>query len=355
MKKLFLSLVLLFVFISPTFAQEDVEEFVYKARISSINEVECAQYLDEVYGCYTYGVFIDDLEREVETIVSIFEYGESRFKIGDSVYVSSIDVDNGDWHISGFARESTIFLIVLIFSVVAVVIGGKRGVASLLSLGVTFVLLYLFAIPQMVSGGNVLVIGVLSVVFSMLCSMYVAHGFNKKTTISVVSTLFGVLLVGLVAMFFISIARLDGLGSDDAFSLLSVTGGSINMLDVYFISILIGAMGVLDDVIVSQVASVYELFDANSSLSVGELYNRAMVIGKEHMSSMVNTLFVAYAGSSLFLVMLLSFNGSGMSNVLRADSVVEEIVRTLAASIGILLVVPVSTYLAARMVKGLSK
>ena len=119
---------------------------------------------------------------------------------------------------------------------------------------------------------------------------------------------------------------------------------------VFFVSILIGAMGVLDDVVMSQVSSIQEIYTANRSLNTLELYSKAMNIGRDHISSMVNTLFIAYAGSSFALVMLLTYNTEGFGNIVKTDVIAEEIVRTLTSSIGILMIVPISSLIAAKLI-----
>jgi uncharacterized membrane protein len=352
MKKILLTILILLFSLSVISAQEGVEEkATFKGVVSDVNEVDCGNMLDDQYTCYTYKVFVKELDMEIEAGPASSETGESRFKVGDRIYVSNYSLDDvSDWNIVGFSRESSVLFMFIIFTFVTILVGGKKGLSSIISLGITFLLLYFFAIPRMLDGGNVLFLGIITVLVSMVSSMYVAHGFNRRTTLSVISTFFGILIVSLFALFFTNITRLDGLGTEDAFFLSSQTGGAINLSQLYFVSILVAAMGVLDDVIVSQVVSVYELYDANIKLNANQLYSKAMNIGKEHISSMVNTLFVAYAGSSLALVMLLSFNNGSVAFILRSDSITEEIVRTLAASIGIILVVPVSTFLASRFV-----
>lgn len=124
---------------------------------------------------------------------------------------------------------------------------------------------------------------------------------------------------------------------------------------VFFVSILIGAMGVLDDVVMSQVSSIHELHIANPSLSPGKLYSQAMNIGKDHLSSMVNTLFIAYAGSSFALVILLTYSSGGIGNILKTDVIAEEIVRTLSASMGILLIVPITSLIASYLIPNMRK
>jgi uncharacterized membrane protein len=117
------------------------------------------------------------------------------------------------------------------------------------------------------------------------------------------------------------------------------------------VSIVLGASGVLDDVVIGQVTSMNEIYEANRDLTVSELYKRTMNVGKEHVASMINTLFIVYAGSSLPLVVLMYLSNRNIGTLVSIDMISEEIVRTLAISMSLLLVVPISTYLSALFLK----
>lgn len=328
------------------------EETSYKAIIKSGVQVPCSDSFEETYTCYEYTVEVVDLEEEKTTMPLLSESKEPKFKEGDRVYVThmSDEFGNDAWSISGYDRNSPILLLVIIFSVIAILIGKRQGIGSLISLIFTVIILYTWAIPKILSGSDVVFIGVLTVVVTLVVIMYASHGFNRKSSIAIISTMMGIALVGILAKIFSNLIKVDGSGSEEAAFLLSQTGGSINLSEVFFVSILIGAMGILDDVVMSQVSSIQEIYRANSRLSTLELYRQGMNIGRDHISSMVNTLFIAYAGSSLAVVMLLTYNSGGIGNILNTDFIAEEIVRAVTSSIGILLVVPISTLIAAKLI-----
>ncbi len=221
---------------------------------------------------------------------------------------------------------------------------------SLISLAFTIFVLYVWAVPKILNGSDVIFIGISTVLVTLVVIMYASHGLNRKSTVAVISTIIGILFVGLFAKVFGNIVNVDGSGSEEAFLLFSQTEGTVNLGDLFFISILIGAMGVLDDVVMSQVSAIQELYRANNQLTTKELYTQAMNIGRDHISSMINTLFIAYAGSSLAVVMLLTYSSGGVGNILKIDFIAEEIVRTITSSIGILLVVPISSIVAAKLI-----
>ncbi|MDX9739522.1 MAG: YibE/F family protein [Candidatus Dojkabacteria bacterium] len=343
---------LFLIFLSPTFlyGQDSVKSF--KGTVEKIFEVPCSETFEEEYVCFEYLVKVKEREESVRTIPSMADGNESKFVVGDRVYVaySTNDFESESWSITGFVREGSILTILIIFSIVAVLVGRRQGLGSLISLAITVFLLYLWAIPKILGGGDVIFIGVVTVCISLVSIMYISHGFNMKSNISVFSTLVGIVIVALLAKLFISMVRIDGSGSEEAFLLFSQTGGNIDLSAVFFVSILIGAMGVLDDVVMSQVSAIKELYIANPTLSRTKLFSQSMNIGRDHLSSMVNTLFIAYAGSSFALVMLLTYNSGGIGNILQADVIAEEIVRTLSASIGILLIVPITSFIAAHLI-----
>jgi uncharacterized membrane protein len=151
--------------------------------------------------------------------------------------------------------------------------------------------------------------------------------------------------VSVLAWISLNILNINGLGEETAFLLSSQMDGDLNIKLLFFISILIGAVGVLDDVTVGQISSMYEIYEANTKLTSFDLYRKTMNVGKEHVSSMINTLFIVYAGSSLPLVVLMYLSNRDIGTLVSIDMISEEIVRTLAISMSLLLIVPIATYI----------
>ena len=354
MKKiLLLSVILLSVFIlSPKEISAQQSEESYKGTVVDSNEIPCSESLEETYTCFEYVVDVKDLKDERVTSPTFSETGTPKFLKGDKVFITSVtdEYGNQDWSITGYDRNSPILLLIVIFSALAVLIGRRQGFGSLVSLAFTILILYTWAVPKILGGSDVIFIGVSTVIVTLIVIMYASHGFNKKSSIAIISTVIGLAVVALFARIFSNLINVDGAGSEEAFLLSSQTNGSINLGDIFFVSILIGAMGILDDVVMSQVSAIQELFKANEKLTPKELYKQAMNIGRDHISSMVNTLFIAYAGSSFAVVMLLTYDSGGIGNILKMDFIAEEIVRTVTSSIGILLVVPISSIIAANLI-----
>lgn len=350
MKKLLLSLSILILTISPILAEEISEE-TRKGKISQVNIVECIEALGEEYICYTYNVYIKDTQEEVETMISMLEETDMPFSEGDAVYLIRMqDLDgNETWSITGYDRATTMLLWAVVFVVLVFVVCGKRSSGPILSLVLSFIILYFFTVPQLLSSSHTVFIGYLAAFLILTFGMYLAHGFKQQTSVALVSTYMGIGIVSILAWMLINSLHLSGMGEETAFWLSVHTDGGINIRHLFFVSIIIGAVGVLDDVAVGQVSSMYEIHTANLNIGAKELYRKTMNVGREHVSSMINTLFIVYAGSSLSLVMLMYMSNRDMGTLVSIDLISEEIVRTLAISIALLLVVPISTYISAQL------
>jgi uncharacterized membrane protein len=179
-------------------------------------------------------------------------------------------------------------------------------------------------------------------------TFYPSHGLNRKTSIAILSTICALLITGFLANFFLDFAKLSGLSSEEAGFLQTMNPEVFtNMRGLLLAGIIIGVLGVLDDVTVSQASIVWQLKIANPQFTKVELYKRAMEVGRDHISSMVNTLVLVYAGASLPLLLLFNDAAKPFAEIINYEILADEIVRTLVGSIGLILVVPISTFLAA--------
>lgn len=258
-------------------------------------------------------------------------------------------VMNEPYYITDRYRLPALFFAILLFVIIAVLFGRIRGLTSIIGLAMSVGVLIGFVVPQILAGHDPLTICLIGAAAIALVSLYLAHGFNKRTTIALCGTLITLTVSALLAILFVSMARLIGIATDQSFYLELGTNINLNLRGLLLGGIIIGALGVLDDVTIGQSVTVHELKDANPNLGVKELYLRAMSIGREHIASLINTLFLAYAGISLPIILyLVAFqNGVPLWFALNGESIAEEIVRTMVGSIGIILAVPITTLLAA--------
>jgi uncharacterized membrane protein len=226
------------------------------------------------------------------------------------------------------------------------VLGRWKGLASLAGLGLTFVVLLTFIVPAILAGRDPLAVAVVGAGAIMFAVLYLTHGFSARTSAAVLGTLVSLALIGLLGLGFSAASRLTGL-DDETNNLISVFGAHVDPRGLLLAGMIIGALGVLDDVTVTQASAVWELRAADPELSTLGLFRAALNIGRDHVAAAVNTLALAYAGASLPLLLLFISSGRGASDVLTTQVVATEIVRTLVGSLGLIVSVPLTTALAA--------
>ncbi|MFE3902617.1 YibE/F family protein [Streptomyces sp. NPDC059153] len=246
-------------------------------------------------------------------------------------------------------RKFPMTLLAGIFALVVIAVGRMRGVMALVALAVSFAVLTLFILPAILQGSNPLLVAVVGASAIMLIALYMCHGLTARTSVAVIGTLISLLLIGLLGSLFIGWASLTG-NTDDSTGLIHGLYPHIDMSGLLLAGVIIGSLGVLDDVTVTQTSAVWELHQANPTMGARGLYRAGIRIGRDHIASVVNTLVLAYAGAALPLLLLFSIAQSSVGTVANSELVAEEIVRTLVGSIGLVAAVPVTTVLAALVV-----
>ncbi|PNG98608.1 YibE/F family protein [Streptomyces malaysiensis] len=253
------------------------------------------------------------------------------------------------YSVSDVDRSMPMALLAGLFALAVVAVGRLRGVFALVALAISFGVLTLFILPAILQGSNPLVVAVVGGSAIMLLALYMCHGLTARTSVAVLGTLVSLLLIGVLGSLFIGWASLTG-NTDDQTGLVHGLYPNIEIKGLLLAGVIIGSLGVLDDVTVTQTSAVWELRDADPTVSRRRLYGAAMRIGRDHIASVVNTLVLAYAGASLPLLLLFSIADSGVGAVATSEIVAEEIVRTLVGSIGLVASVPVTTALAVLVV-----
>lgn len=246
-------------------------------------------------------------------------------------------------------RLTNLYPLIAIFLVVVFVIARLKGVGSLIGLGISLAIITQFIVPQILAGQDPLLASIVGSLFIMVATMYLAHGFSQKTHIALIATSLALVLTGMLSYLFVNLTFLTGLGSEDAQSLAFGQTATINFQGLLLGGIIIGTLGVLEDITTGLAASIQELSKANLKLGFGELVRSGMRIGREHIAALVNTLALAYAGAGLplFLFIILNPNHQPLWLILNSELLMEEIVRTLAGSIGLILAVPLTAIFAA--------
>ncbi|MEV4739368.1 YibE/F family protein [Streptomyces sp. NPDC049555] len=257
--------------------------------------------------------------------------------------------ENLRYSVTDVDRDLPMGLLAGVFAVAVVAVGRLRGVFALVALVISFGVLTLFILPAILQGSDPLVVAVVGGGAIMLIALYMCHGLNARTSVAVLGTLTSLLVIGLLGSLFTSWAHLTG-NTDDQTGLVHGLYPQIEIRGLLLAGIIIGSLGVLDDVTVTQTSAVWELKEADPAATWRRLYGQAMRIGRDHIASVVNTLVLAYAGASLPLMLLFTIADRGVGTVATSEVVAEEIVRTLVGSIGLVASVPVTTLLAALVV-----
>lgn len=300
------------------------------------------------------------LEGEMKTKKVVAQVGgmilannEQKVKVGDRISVAHISNINGSeqFYVTDFIRLNSLYFLVITFLIAVVIVGGIRGLSSFIGLIISFIVLIKYIIPKIVEGGDPVFVSVTGSLMILIATLYLAHGFSRRTTAAVLGTFFSLMITAILASVFVGMAKLSGFSSEQAGFLSMFPGMQVNLKGILLGGIIIGSLGVLDDITISQAACVFELKDANKKLGWKELYARGSRVGREHIASLVNTLVLAYAGASLPLLLLFTLNGGEPVNVLlNREMIATEIVRTFVGSLGLVAAVPITTAIAAALV-----
>lgn len=279
--------------------------------------------------------------------------GLPTIEAGDEVRLypaGSTEEDGGaaDYYVGDFRRGGALWLLLGVFVVVVLAVSRWHGLRSLVGLGLSLLVITKFVVPAILAGRNPALVALVGAVAVMLVTLYLAHGVTQQTTAAVVGTAAALGTTILLGLYFIDRTALTGYASEEAtFARFAVEG--LDLRGLVLAGLIIGALGVLDDVTVSQASTVFTLHDTDPSQTVRRVTASAMRVGRDHIASTVNTLFLAYAGASLALLVLFSTGGQPISEIMTSEIVAEELVKMLVGSLGLILAVPATTVLAATL------
>ncbi|WP_019870606.1 YibE/F family protein [Salinispora oceanensis] len=243
-------------------------------------------------------------------------------------------------------RGKPLLWLVALFAAAIVAFGRWRGLAALAGLAASFAVLLTFVLPGISAGQSPLLVAVVGAALIMFVVLYLTHGVTAQTSVAVLGTLGSLILTGLLGTLATAATRLTGYGSEEAIT-LSMFQTNVDLHGLLLAGIIIGSLGVLDDVTVTQAATVTELATANPGLSRRQLYRSATRVGRAHIASTVNTIVLAYAGASLPVLLLLTADSRPVSQILTSEFLAQEIVRSAVATLGLIAAVPLTTGLAA--------
>jgi uncharacterized membrane protein len=272
--------------------------------------------------------------------------------VGDSILVDFTQMADGNWQpfFLDFVRTPSMLWLTAIFVFCTVLLSGWKGVRSIVATIFSFFVIISFMLPRILAGENPVLVSTIGAFIILATTLYVVYGWTVKTHAAVLGILIALSLTGLIAYYFIGFNHLTGFGSEEAMFLSQQLSVAIDLRGLVLSSILIGSLGVLDDLVITQTSTVFELRAANSTLIFRDLYSRAMRVGQDHVAATVNTLILAYTGAALPLLLLVTLAGEQFGTFINREFVAEEVVRTMVGSLGLMAAVPITTGLACLVV-----
>jgi uncharacterized membrane protein len=273
---------------------------------------------------------------------------EYDIKVGDKVMVSISKTPQNvvNAYFVDFVRTTPILWLAFIFAASIIFISGWKGVGALASMVFSLYVIIDYIIPHILAGEDPLRVSIIGSVVLLGVTLYLTYGWTLKTHAAVISMVLALLLTGVLSALFVVFTKLNGTGDENVMFLMQMMETPINLRGLLLGGMIIGALGVLDDLVSSQASAVFELHHVNPSFGFRELYNSAMRIGQDHVAATVNTLVLAYAGASLPMLLLFSLARGDYTFLVNYAFIAEEIVRTLVGSLGLIAAVPITTAIA---------
>jgi len=356
LKRFLLLVIFLFNSTVAAHAQEifEVDETFFRGRVLEVGDVLVQDNIGFQPGLRSVVVETDpasNMPKVLEVQQSINLDNDSdhlAVEVGDEILLVKTGFENEvRYGIHDVYRLNGIVFFCLIFVGLVFFVARKKGLWSLLGLLITFFILVNFLAPRLLAGADPIITSFIAAVLIAFVTFYLAHGFKRRTTLALMSTLATLILAFLLSIIAVSTLQLFGTGTEEAISLTFGGLVSIDLRGLLLGAIVIGTLGMLDDITVTQIATVHQIHKADADLNFSELYKRGLSVGRDHIASIINTLVLAYAGASFPILLLLVQSPRPFWVSLNSEFLAEEVVRTLVGSMTLIIAVPIATALAA--------
>lgn len=298
---------------------------------------------------------INILEGAYEGIEMEIDYGRRQVRSddyllepGDKIIVTiSKTPDNVvNAYFVDYVRTTPILWLTLAFALAIILISQWKGIRAMVSMAFSLYIIIGYIIPHILAGDDPLMVSISGSIILLAVTLYLTYGWTLKTHAAVISMVIVLLITGALAGLFVVFAKLNGSGDENVMFLMQLSETPISLRGLFLGGLIIGALGVLDDLVTTQASAVFELHHANPSLGFRGLYGAAMRIGQDHVAATVNTLVLAYAGASLPMLLMFSLGRGDYGYIVNFSFIAEEIVRTLVGSLGLIAAVPITTAIA---------
>lgn len=258
----------------------------------------------------------------------------------------AMQMEDGSLGFSDFERGAPMLWLALLYVALVLVVARWRGLGALLGLITAFGIVIFFTVPALFNGGPPLAVALVTGSGALAVLLYMAHGFNARTTTAYLGTLVGLSITAVLAWWAVRTSHLTGLWNEEGVH-LEFWARNVSLEGLVLCGIILAGLGVLNDVTVTQASAVWELRRARPDLGWRGLFTSGMRIGRDHIASTVYTIAFAYVGAALPVIMLVTMYDTSLVQTLTAGDIAEEVVRTLVGSIGLVLAVPITTLVAA--------
>ena len=295
------------------------------------------------------------VERDIDNMLTGNPAYDIPLKKGDKVILHAetdvpevVSADDVSFFIADLKRDNTLIGVATLFFVLLLLIGRKKGAASLVSIIATMCLVFFLLMPLILHGFCPIAAAVLVSILSTAVTVYLVGGFNAKSTSALLGTMLSLIFAGALSMGVIYFARLTGFAGEENMFLYSAYP-NLDFKGLLSAAMIIAALGALMDTSVSIASTINEIYETDKSLSIKQLFVSGMNVGKDIIGTMSNTLILVYLGSSIPLVLLSS--NIDLQKFFNLNQVATEISSALIGSIAILICVPLTALIAAFMIK----
>lgn len=350
---------LFFFIISPrSLAADNSQGFVMKAKVMDVlSQTDSVSDDGKIFIQQNLLLKIYQGERSGELVkylgISDLEVlNSSVYKKGDRVFISSHENIEGEeiFYIIDVVRTRSLLILFILFLVIVLLVAKIKGLRALLSLFLSFLVIIKFIIPRIIVGNDPFLISLIGGLVIMTFIIYLTEGWQRKSHLSILAVFVSLIVILLLSLVFVYLTKLTGLAQEETLFLIGINDLSINFKGLLLAGFIIGAIGVLDDIIVGQIEVTESLRLANDKLSSRDIFLMAYKVGNTHLGAIINTLFLTYTSVALPLLLLFVINKSGGLNsevFINTEVVSTEIVRTLIGSIGVILSMPIATFFGA--------
>lgn len=310
--------------------------------------------VDQIHASGTLDVTVQDGAGKGEhATVQVSPQVVDSVEVGDTVRLqrTPTDGDGAQYGYFGTVRSIPLLVMALVFVALVLLVARWRGFFALLGLAFSGVVIWTFMLPALLTGAPGLAVGLCGSALIMFVVLYTTHGFSVRTSAALAGTLAGVLVTAGLGLLAVSATRATGIPDEEAGILQSLVG-DLSFQGLFACAIVVAGLGVLNDVTITQASSVWEIRAAAPAMGRGQVFGSGMRIGRDHIASTIYTIVFAYAGTALAVLLILQLYGLPFSDLLTTEEITEEVVRTLASSIGLVLAVPLTTGIAALVVPG---